>query len=233
VAAAGNIRHGFLVELVQKYFERTRKTIRANGEQRTRPKLPKAERQIYEKTIQQAHVCLGRATFGIKSRQRYTLLTLNTLLGDGMSSRLYQNIRERYGFAYSVFSYANLMSDTGTFAAYIGTDKSHVDASVELIVKELDKLKRKPVSNAELQRTKEQLKGSMMLSLESMPSRMIRLGSSELYFGELMSLDAIEKEIHAVTVDQIHELAHSLFDAEKFSMVIFNPTGPSSRSSQE
>ncbi|HEY4611481.1 MAG TPA: pitrilysin family protein, partial [Bacteroidota bacterium] len=224
IAAAGNVRHDHLVELVQKYFEGVERFSKRDGVIRTQPKPQKANRFEHDKPIQQAHVCLGRTTFGVKNKLRYPLMTLNTVLGDGMSSRLYQNIRERYGFAYSVYSYANLMSDAGTFAAYIGTDASHVNTSIDLILKELEKLTTKPVSNAELQRTKAQLKGSMMLSLESMPSRMMRLGSSELYFGELMSLDTVVREVDAITSEQLSSLANELFDPSKFSMIILNPT---------
>lgn len=222
VAAAGNVSHDVLVEFVQKYFQGN-SSKKNSSDQKPKPKLQQADRFEYSKPIQQAHVCLGRQVFGIDNKLRYPLMTLNTLLGDGMSSRLYQNIRERYGFAYSVYSYANLMSDAGTFAAYIGTDKSHVDASIDLILKELDNVKKKKISLAELDRTKAQLKGSMMLSLESMPSRMMRLGSSELYFGKLMSLDTVTKEVDAVTSEHLYSLANDIFDASKFSTIIFNP----------
>lgn len=225
VAAAGNIRHENLLDLVKEYFDETPANTLSNGDRRMKPQLRQTDRIEISKPIQQAHVCLGRPTFGIKNKLRFPLMTLNTLLGDGMSSRLYQNIREKYGFAYSVYSYANLMSDAGTFAAYIGTDKSHIDASIDLILKELTKLKNKHVGNAELLRTKAQLKGSMMLSLESMPSRMMRLGSSELYFGELMSLDSIVREIDAVSSEQLHDLTNGIFDVNKFSFVVFNPMG--------
>jgi predicted Zn-dependent peptidase len=149
-----------------------------------------------------------------------------------MSSRLFQNIREKYGFAYSVYSYANLMSDAGTFAAYVGTDRQHVDSATELIVKELEKLKRTPVGKAELERTKAQLKGGMMLSLESMSNRMMRLGTSELYFHELNSLDTIIKQIDAVTREDIQELAQQFFDVDAFSTVVFIPNGQHARQSE-
>lgn len=225
VAAAGNIRHEHLLSLVEEYFSQTPTRNLSNGYGRTKPKLQQAGKVEVNKPIQQAHVCLGTTIFGIKNKLRYPLMTLNTLLGDGMSSRLNQNIREKYGFAYSVYSYANLMSDAGTFAAYIGTDKSHIDSSIDLILKELDKLKKNPVGVSELRRTKAQLKGGMMLSLESMPSRMIRLGNSELYFGEFMSLDSIVRKIDDVSSEQLRELANEVFDIKKFSFVVFNPMG--------
>jgi predicted Zn-dependent peptidase len=225
VAAAGNLQHEYLVDLVEREFEKAPRRAQTNGSERRKPTKLGSGRFEHPKPIQQAHVCLGTSTFGVRDQRRYTLMTLNTLLGEGMSSRLYQNIREKYGFAYSVYSYVNLLSDMGAFAAYIGTDQSHVERSIELIVKELEKLKTKPVGQSELERTKAQLKGSMMLSLESMPSRMMRLGSSELYFGELMSLDSIVKEIDAVTSEQIYRLANDLFNLDDFCTVIIHPTG--------
>ena len=159
----------------------------------------------------------------MKSRARYPYLVLNSLLGEGMSSRLFQNIREKYGFAYSVYSFANLLSDTGCFGIYIGTDLRHVDRSLGLIEVELAKLARKPISAQELKRTKSQLKGSMMLGLESMSNRMMRLGSGEIYFGEYLSLDEVLTHIEAVTIEDVAEVSKKLFRPEQFSTVIIRP----------
>ncbi|MEX2189245.1 MAG: pitrilysin family protein [Bacteroidota bacterium] len=222
VAAAGNIEHDELVELAGSLFP---STSRKAGEIKRRKPKGKAGQVIrLEKPIQQAHICMGTVAFSIRSKYRYPMMVLNTLLGDGMSSRLFQNIRERYGFAYSVYSFVSLQSDIGSFGVYVGTDRTHVEASMELVVKELDGLKKKPVSAAELRRTKEQLKGSIMLSLENIPSRMMRLGSSELYFGEQNPLDSIIRNIEAVESDDIQALAADLFKAEDFSRIVFLPS---------
>lgn len=223
VAAAGNIEHDELVELAGALFPAAgRKSVQA---QRRKPQGKTGQSLEVEKPIQQAHICMGTVAFSIRSKYRYPMMVLNTLLGDGMSSRLFQNIRERYGFAYNVYSFVSLQSDIGSFGVYVGTDRSHVDASMELVVKELDGLKKKPVSAAELRRTKEQLKGSMMLSLENIPSRMMRLGSSELYFREQSPLDSIIRQIEAVRPDDIQALATDLFKADDFSRVVFLPSG--------
>lgn len=224
VSAAGNLRHEALVNLVTQYFRQ-----RQNG-RRLHPRLKAQFRRgagktvEYTKPITQAHVCLGTLGPSVQSNLRYPMLALNTLLGEGMSSRLFQNIRERYGFAYNVYSFANMLSDSGTFGVYIGTDEKNVRNSIELIYKELGKVKQNTVSNAELQRTKEQIKGSMMLSLESMSGRMMRLGSGELIFGEYTPLDEILRRIEGVTLDDVHDLASTLFDESKFSTVVFIPT---------
>ncbi len=226
VAAAGNLKHDTLLHLVNKYF-RGRGSYRRNGAAprlRAPAKRFDAKTREYEKPISQAHVCLGTLGCSVRSRSRYPILVLNTLLGEGMSSRLFQNIREKYGFAYNVYSFANTLSDTGTFGVYVGTGKDHIQNSIELIHRELDKLRSKGVSRAELQRTKEQLKGTMMLSLESMSSRMMRLGTTELIFGDYVPLDTILRSIDSVTGEDVHELAGTLFDVKRFSTVIFNPT---------
>ncbi|MBI4418428.1 MAG: insulinase family protein [Ignavibacteriales bacterium] len=222
IAAAGNVKHEEIVELTERFFSGTRGNGAVVGGRR-RPNGRRVERVEIEKPIQQAHLALGTTTFSIKSKQRYPLLVLNTLLGDGMSSRLFQNIRERYGFAYSVYSFASLLSDTGSFGIYVGTDKTHVDACQDLVLKELRKLTTTPVSQAELARTKEQLKGSMMLSLENIPSRMMRLGTSELYFQEYSPLDTILQEIDRVTSDDLQRLAAGVFREDNFARVLFLP----------
>ena len=233
LAAAGNISHERLVGLAEKYFGGLKSHTRRKSAERLKPRGLKSLRKEYKKPIQQAHVCIGSQAWSIKSKHRYPLLALNTLLGDGMSSRLFQNIREKYGFAYSVYSYATMMSDAGVFSAYIGTDKAHVSTSTDLIIREFDKLRQKPVSKAELQRTKAQLKGSMMLSLESIPNRMMRLGTSELYFEEFNSIDSILKHINDVNQDEIQEIAGILFRDEALSKVIIQPDGTTAKGDEK
>lgn len=225
LAAAGNISHDKLVELAEKHFGNMKSRSRSRARNRMKPKAYKPERKDFKKPIQQAHVCIGTQAWSVTSKQRYPVLVLNTLLGDGMSSRLFQNIREKYGFAYSVYSSATLMSDAGVFSAYIGTDKQHIEISTDLILKEFDKLRQKPVSNAELNRTKAQLKGSMMLSLESIPHRMMRLGTSELYFHDINPIDAILKQINSVGQEEVQSIANTLFRENHLSKVVIHPNG--------
>ncbi len=223
VAAAGNVEHAALVEMISKAFGKGNHQRRRRAAGRQKPRPARSKTVEVKKPIQQAHICLGTGAYGIKSRNRYPLLVLNTLLGDGMSSRLFQNIRERYGFAYSVYSFTSFLSDVGSFGVYIGTDRVHIDASQQLIRRELDKLMRKPISGAELERTKAQLKGNMMLSLESIPNRMLRLGSSELYFQELSPMDSILKKIDSVNQEDLQRVANDLFGEQNFVRVIFRP----------
>jgi predicted Zn-dependent peptidase len=224
IAAAGNVDHDRLVELAARYFRTLKLTStpqkRIAGPQRS----PRRTFEEIRRPINQAHICLGTISYGMRHRDRYPLIVLNALLGEGMSSRLYQTVRERHGLAYAVYSYVSLMSDTGVFGTYLGTDKKNVENAVSLVHSELDKLKQRPVSGAELARTKAQIKGTLMLGLENMSSRMIRLGSSELYLESYLSLDSILKKIECVTPESIQRVAKNIFHENLFSTVIIRPS---------
>jgi len=223
IAAAGSIDHNTLVGMVRKYF----RGLKLNGTPSHRPaSVPRRERSAYEehsRPIKQAHVCLGTIGYGIRHRDRYPLLVLNALLGEGMSSRLYQSIREKHGLAYSVYSYVTMLSDAGVFGAYLGTDKKNIENALELVHKELDKLRAREVPKTELERTKSQIKGTLMLGLENMSGRMIRLGSSEISLDSYVSLDTILKKVNTVTAEDIRRVALDLFDASKFSTIVIRP----------
>ena len=175
VVAAGNVDHNELVKLTSENF-----TPFKNAEVASygKPEMPAAETKVIENGAIQAHICLGTHTFGYEDMRKYDLLVLNTLLGAGMSSRLFQNIREKYGLAYSVYSFVDFMFDTGMFGVYIGTDTEKIEKSIELILDELSQLQQKPVPNSELERTKSQLKGNLVLGLESTSGRMSRFGEN-------------------------------------------------------
>jgi predicted Zn-dependent peptidase len=226
IAAAGNLKHEQVVELTERFIQQVpERKERKREHPRAFLAEPTSEVSEYYKPIQQAHICMGTIGFTVKDKNRFAMQVLNTLLGDGMSSRLFQNIRERYGFAYAVYSFNNMMQDTGAVGVYIGTDNNHVQRCIDLVWKELKSLRNQGITKEELDRTKAQLKGSMMLGMENIPNRMIRLGSSELYFGELIALDEIVKNIDAVTRDQVQEIAAGLFSEDRFATVIFHPNG--------
>ncbi|MCX6121396.1 MAG: pitrilysin family protein [Ignavibacteriales bacterium] len=226
VAAAGNLQHAEVVELTKRYLQNAVNSTNKRSERNQSVfEEPSSVLSEYYKPIQQAHICLGTIGFHVHDERRFPMQVLNTLLGDGMSSRLFQNIREKYGFAYAVYSFNNMMQDTGAAGVYIGTDNSHVQRCIDLVWKELKSLRTKGITKEELTRTKAQLKGSMMLGMENIPNRMIRLGSSELYFGELISLDTIIHKIDAVTREEVQEIAEGLFKEDRFATVIFHPNG--------
>lgn len=224
VSAAGNVDHRTLVQLTQRMFRNLRAPGKSGRRQPGPPRTHRSGAIEYTRPITQAHVCLGTVAYGMKHRNRYPLLVLNALLGEGMSSRLYQSIREKHGLAYSVYSFVSMLSDTGVFGTYLGTDRKNIASAVELIHHELYRLRNKAVSRAELDRTKSQMKGTMMLSLENMSSRMMRLGSGELYFESFASLDTILKKIDAVTPESIHRVANDLFAEQALTTVIIRPS---------
>jgi predicted Zn-dependent peptidase len=226
IAAAGNLSHEEVVELSQRYIQNMTGGIQTivSHVHATIEKQNSILNEYY-KPIQQAHICLGTIGFNVRDEKRFAMQVLNIVLGEGMSSRLFQNIREKYGFAYALYSFNNMMQDTGSAGVYIGTDDSHVQKCIDLVWKELKSLRKHGISKQELERTKAQLKGSMMLGMENIPNRMIRLGSSELYFGKLIELDTIVQKIDAVTRDEVKETAEHLFNEDRFATVIFHPNG--------
>lgn len=221
LAAAGNIRHEDLVELAAKYLTQRRS---AGERPRSFPAVrPKYRSETYTRPIQQAHVCTGTIAFSVHSDMRYPAMVMNSVLGDGMSSRLFQQIREKHGLAYSVYSFLGLMKDTGSFGIYVGTDKGTVKKALSLSMKELDKMKRDHLSRSELARAKAQLKGSMLLSLESTSNRMMRLGNGELYYKSYTPLDSIVKNIDSVTADDVRTVSRQLFETDAFTTVVLDP----------
>ncbi|MGA9116425.1 MAG: pitrilysin family protein [Bacteroidota bacterium] len=223
VAAAGNVEHGDLVRHVRRFFSgrRVRAQERCRGPLPAR--IPDRGRCEYDRPIQQAHVCIGTRAYGMRHRERYPLLVLNALLGEGMSSRLYQSVREKHGLAYAIYSYVNMLSDTGVFGVYAGTEGKNTERTIELIRRELDRVRNHAVPRAELQRTKAQIRGTMLLSLENMTSRMMRLGVSELYLGRVSPLEAILRGMGEVTPERVQAVAQDLFRDERLSAVIIRP----------
>ncbi|MFQ5752406.1 MAG: M16 family metallopeptidase [bacterium] len=220
IAASGNVAHEEFVKLVEKKFE----NFNHSGQSKyLPPSKPRHGVNIIENGAIQAHVCLGTQSYSYRDKKKFGLLVLNTLLGTGMSSRLFQNIREKYGLAYSIYSYIDFLVDVGLFGIYIGTDKHKIDSSIELINKELKKLMQIPVSTEDLQRTKSQLKGNLMLGLESTLSRMNRLAKMELYLQNYFTLDDTLNEIEKVTKEDILSIANELFEQNRMYITVLKP----------
>ncbi|GIV61301.1 MAG: peptidase M16 [Rhodothermaceae bacterium] len=221
VAVAGNVDHDRLVRQVERIF------ARADRKPGTAARVPVdgyAPAHVVEtRPLQQAHLVLGLPAFDVHDPRRAALSVLNTLLGGGMSSRLNQNIREKYGYCYNIYSFMNLHSDTGDFGVYMGTDPSKVDRARRLILRELDRLVQQPVSPRMLNEAINQVKGSIMLGLESMGSRMMRLGRQELYYGRYFTLDEIIEQVEAVSREDVLEVARTLFVPERFSSAVLVP----------
>ncbi len=222
VAVAGNVRHTEVVRHVEKLlagFDRApQPAVRVVSDDYV-PGHAEVERPV-----QQAHFVMGTRSLGARDPRRTTLSVLNTILGGGMSSRLNQNIREKYGWCYSVYSFTNIQADSGDVGVYIGTDASRVERSRGLIQRELTKLAETPVSARMLSSAKHQLKGSIVLGMESTTNRMQRLGRVELTYGQVVPLDRVVDEIEAVTADGVRVLADELFAPERMSTAALLPT---------
>ena len=165
-------------------------------------------------------ICVGVPSYSISHDRRYVTYVLNTLLGGGMSSRLFQNMREKQGLVYSIFSELNPFRDTGMLSVYAGTSRESASKVVQAIVNEFRELKEVPITEDELKRAKDQLKGSLMLSLESSTARMSNLARQEMYYDHFISMDEIIKRIQAVTVEDLLQSANELFQPELIAVTV-------------
>src|SRR3954454_19579692 len=200
ISAAGHLKHEEFVELVKEKFSHLTKT--KNGFHQAPPKTVSRIVMRNKKSLEQVQICVGVPSHPISHEKRYASYLLNTLLGGGMSSRLFQNIREQQGLVYAIFSELNPYRDTGCLSVYAGTSRQSAAKVVESIVKEFRAIKH-PVTADELRRAKDQLKGSLMLSLESSSARMSNLARQEMYFDRFMGLDEIIQRIEAVTQEEL------------------------------
>ena len=187
ISAAGNLEHSQLREALEKAFGSMPSSGRATAPTRLRKVVPKVV--IRNKELEQSHVCLGTSSYPQNHSDRYSSYVMNTMLGGSMSSRLFQNIREKRGLAYSVFSGINAYRDAGYLTVYAGCANEAVGEVIDLVVEEMKMIKQTPVPDSELRRAKDHLKGSVMLSLENTSSRMSHLARQEIYFDRQFSLD--------------------------------------------
>lgn len=219
IAAAGNLEHQVLVELVEKYFNKLRGKTAVNP-----AKSPNFSpvREIIAKDIEQVHICLGTEGVAQAADNLFAAHVLNNLLGGSVSSRLFQSIREDRGLAYSIYSYPTSYSNAGLFTIYTATRPTNAAVVMELIWSTIEQTKNTITQN-ELTKTKEQLKGSLLLGLESSSSRMNRLGKLEVTLNKYVTLDEVVAKIERVTLNDVQELANRLFIKENFGIVALGP----------
>jgi predicted Zn-dependent peptidase len=218
VTAAGHLTHEGLTALVRQHFD----SLPPGPEPPSDP-VPNTHARIAlrnKKSLEQVHLCLGVPSYPLPHQERFACYVLNTLLGGGMSSRLFQNIRERQGLAYAVFSELNPYRDTGCLSIYAGTSVESARQVVESITTEFRQLKGDCVSDEELRRAKDHLKGSLMLGLESTASRMSNLARQEMYFGKFITLDELVESIEAVTAENVRSIAQKFFDPRQIALTI-------------
>ncbi|MCM3689864.1 M16 family metallopeptidase [Neobacillus niacini] len=220
ISIAGNVSDKFILE-VEKYFGSYE-----GGDSSIIENIPvfQSNRLSRKKETEQAHLCLGFEGLKIGHEDVYSLIILNNILGGSMSSRLFQEVREQRGLAYSVFSYHSAYQDNGVVTVYGGTGAKQLDVLYETIQETLEKLKQNGITDKELNNSKEQLKGSLMLGLESTNSRMSRNGKNELLLKRHRSLDEIIEQIDQVTKQSVNGMATSVF-TDKYSVSLISPTG--------
>ncbi len=217
VSAVGNLEHDRVRELVAAKFG---SLVGAGAPAADRAPAVVPNVLIRNKELEQSHVCLGVGSYPQDHDDRYSSYVLNTLLGGSMSSRLFQNIREKRGLAYAVFSGLSAYRDAGAFTIYAGCANDAVDEVVDLCVEELRGVKNTEVSASELQRSKDHLKGSLMLGLESTASRMSHLARQEIYFDKQFGLDETLQGIEKVTAADVQRVAADLFQNGSLSATV-------------
>jgi predicted Zn-dependent peptidase len=221
VTAAGNITHKQVLELVEKEFGHLQPV--GGREEDAVPSTAAPINLETKRDLEQVHICVGVPSLPLAHQRRFGVAVLNNLLGGGMSSRLFQKIREKQGLAYAVFSELTPYSDTGMLSVYAGTGKETLGKVLDLTIAEFRAMKESPVTQEELLRAKNHLKGSLMLSLESTSSRMSNLARQELYFHRFSSLDEILASIEAVTREEVQTLAQEFFKPEQIAATVLGP----------
>jgi len=220
ISVAGNFEHAKLIELLNVSFG---KLIRQG--------MPKVETTpafvpamvIKKKQLEQVQLCIACKGLNYTHDKRYVLSALNTVLGNSMSSRLFQEVREQHALAYSIYSYVTSYRDTGLLTVYAGTDPSNALETVKLVTKECKKIKNEGITPAEETRVKNQVKGSLVLSLESSNNHMSRLARQEIYFGKYLTIDDIINGVEKVTREQVQLMAQNLFTRENLALAILGP----------
>ena len=215
ISGAGNIEHAKFIDMVAQYFSglTDRPANLLSSVPATAPR-----RVIINKDLEQAHLMMGTRCPSMTSNDRYSVHILNVILGGGLSSRLFQTIREEHGLAYAVYSGVNAYTDAGYLSVYAATSPEQMTDVIRLSAEQFGKFKNEPVSEAELQRAKDQLKVSIMLSLESTSARMSNLARQEIFFGRQFTLDEILERIERVTIDDVQRIANEIFRGDELAI---------------
>ncbi len=219
VSCSGRVDDSPLLDRLQQ----TLGHIDANSVRKPQHKpLFRYETAVFERDLAEVHLCVGVEGIHQQSPYRYAMLLLNTVVGGGVSSRLFQKVREEQGLAYTVYSFASSYHDSGVFCIYLGTSPEKLQKALECIRQEVFHLTDN-LTEDELQRAKQQLKGSLFLSLESSTGRMSNIARQEIYYGRYYSPKEIAEAIEAVTLNEIQELAEMLFSDKRLAVVALGP----------
>lgn len=223
ISVAGNVEHDEVVKLVTEYLGDL-PALNVENEDQPLNEFDASKLEL-TKAIEQTHYILGRRGLHYDDENKYLLLLANTILGGGMSSRLHQNVREKYGYCYSIQTFNQSYTDSGMWGVYVGTDKDYVEHVHELVVAELKNISEELVPAKELEEAKSQLKGKLLLSQENTSNRMMRLAKSELYFDRFVTLDELVENIDTVTSEQILKFSKEFFDQKHYMEAVLTPEG--------
>jgi len=218
ISAAGNLNHAKFVELIRERFAGLAAV--PNGFHQPAPAVTPRIITRNKKSLEQVQLCLGVPSHPISYEKRYVSYVLNTVLGGGMSSRLFQKIREEQGLAYAIYSDLNPYRDTGCLTVGAGTSLESTPKVVDSILAEFRELKSEPIPAEELRRAKDQLKGSLMLSLESSTSRMSNLARQQMYFERFFTMDETIEQIESVTAEEVSEMSGQLFNRDQIAVTV-------------
>ena len=224
VAASGNVSHAKLVALAKSKLAFP-STNGVSPLSRTAP-AEAGGRSATSKETAQAHLCLGFPSDSFKGRERYASLVLNTILGGGMSSRLFQKVREEKALAYTIYSYHDFYEDAGILGIYLATSPEQAVPATDLVLDELVRIKKEKLPRREFESAKEQLKGNLVLGLESTSSRMNRLGRNEMFLGEYVPMKRALAAIDSVKPAQVVDKANGLFSEKRLSAAFLGSFGP-------
>ncbi len=222
ISAAGNLDFPALFKLLNKNLGKF--TRDGSAVKRISPAL-NGGIWTKKKGIEQVHFCLGTLGLPQRHKNRYALYALNAILGSSMSSRLFQEVREKRGLVYTIYSYIASFTDAGLLNIYAGTSRDALPVVLELVMREIRKIKRNGISRKEMTRVKNQMKGNLMLGLESTSNRMSRLARDEIYLGRYYPPEEIIREIEKITPSQIQRLSNDLFKTEYLSLAVLGPVG--------
>jgi len=231
IAAAGNLRHDDVLRMLKQRMDTGRRLSGSSASARNvrapgRAPRPSGAHLVKRRKTEQAHICLGTNGLARNDPDRFAFLVVNTALGGGMSSRLFQEVREKRGLAYSVYSYHSQYTEAGLFSAYAGTTPSRAGDVVSLLRRELEGVRDGGITQAEFDRAKGHVKGSIVLSLEDPGGRMSRLGRSEISHGEILSVDQALNRVERVTLEDAHRVAERVL-SQPMTLTVLGPFGVS------
>jgi len=221
VAAAGNVDHDSMVSCLSPLFE----TLTDKGalDPGRRPPRSNTGVSVHAKDLEQVHICLGGEAPSLADKKRFACALFNTILGGNMSSRLFQEIRENRGLAYSVYSFHAAYVDAGLLGIYLATDQRNVNPALETIQREVRKICKGDLSESDLSAAKEHLTGGIYLASESADNRMMRIARNEIVFDKYVSHEEVVSNLEQVTVDEVVEIGHDVFKDGEVSLVTLGP----------